>query len=628
MRIHCRILLLAAACLLVNPLAAQPVPEVLVTGTVIDDFQVSELLPREVLTAEDIAALSPSSTAALLRSIPGLDVTQQGGEGGLTFVSIRGGDPNFTVVMIDGVKVDDPTNSRGGGYDFGGLDPLMIQRIEVLYGSYSAIYGSDALAGVISVTTRSQGGPDEIAVDLEAGTDDAWAAAAHLAGDIVGGISGGVSAAIREGNEAVEGDSLDRGQLAARVSGTTGTESGMDWNLRLFASDAESTAFPQASGGDQLAVIREVENRDSEQLIFSGDAGFSPTDSWRIRLAGAWNEYEEDTDSPGIAPGAFSGIPPVMTSRRYERSNAVLSNTLNARDRFTLGFGGELIWEDADIASLIDFGFPVATDFSTTRDTWALFAEGALALSKRIDLIASLRHDDAEEIDSTTGRIAASADFPESGTTVWLIYGESFKLPSLFALGDPLTGNPDLDPEESQNLEFRIEQATLDNRLDLAFSVYRNEFDDLVDFDAETFTHVNRSGITTQGADLGLSMEVNDDISLFGNLGYLDTDADDGTRLERRPDWKGSLTASWQATQRLLLTARGVFNDEFYDVAVPTGLVQLDSYSYLDANAQWSFSQNVSLKLMISNAFDQSFEESVGFSNPGRQVRIGLSVRL
>ena len=101
---------------------AQTIPEVLVTGTVIDDPAVFDQVHREVITAEDIARLSPPTTVDLFRSIPGVDVSQQGGPGGIATVSIRGGDPNFTVVMIDGVKVDDPTNSRGGGYDFAGLD--------------------------------------------------------------------------------------------------------------------------------------------------------------------------------------------------------------------------------------------------------------------------------------------------------------------------------------------------------------------------------------------------------------------------------------------------------------------------------------------------------------------------
>jgi vitamin B12 transporter len=626
MRLHK--LLLPAALLSLNPAFAQSVPEVLVTGTIINDASVFDRLPREVITAEDIAALNPSNTVALLRSIPGVDVTQQGGEGGVTTVSLRGGDPNFTVVMIDGVKVDDPTNSRGGGYDFAGLDPLIIERIEVLFGSYSAVYGSDALAGVISVTTRSQGGADGAAVDVEIGSDSAGAAAVNLAGTLGGNLRGGLSAAIRQGNEAVEGDSLERQQLSLSLARIAPDAGGLEWGLRLFASNADTTSFPLASGGDQLAVIREPEIRDTSQRIVSGDLGWSPLESWQTRLTASWNEYQEDSDSPGIAPGAISGVPPILSSRTYERANAVFSNTVSVSEPLVLGLGGELIREDGEIRSVIDFGFPIPADFDLIRDTWALFAEASLAAHEQINVIASLRHDDTEDIESTTGRLAVNLDFSDSGTAVWLIYGESFKLPSLFAIGDPLTGNPDLVPEESQNLEFRVEQSAYDDRLTLSASVYRNEFKDLVDFDVETFSHVNRSSVTTKGVDFGLALNVSERLNIHGNLAYLDTETEDGTELERRPEWKGSLTGTWQATDSLLFTARGVYNGDFYDVSVPTGLVEMDNYTYLDATAIWSVTEKIDVKLMLSNIFDKAYEEAVGFSNPGQQIRLGISARL
>ena len=113
-----------------TPTEDDSIPELIVTGTIVSEEAILNSVPRTSLDLEDITALQPITVSDLLRTIPGVDVTQQGGEGGLTLVSMRGGDPNFTVVMLDGVKVDDPTNSRGGGFDFSGLDPLMIERID------------------------------------------------------------------------------------------------------------------------------------------------------------------------------------------------------------------------------------------------------------------------------------------------------------------------------------------------------------------------------------------------------------------------------------------------------------------------------------------------------------------
>ena len=134
--------------------AAEEREIVIVRGTIVSSLDASDAIFRSTLDAEQIARLNAPDVATLLRSMPGIDAATQGAGGGLVYVSIRGGDPNFTVVLIDGVQVDDPTNSEGGGFDFSGLDPLMVERIEVFYGSFSAVFGSSALGGVISITTR------------------------------------------------------------------------------------------------------------------------------------------------------------------------------------------------------------------------------------------------------------------------------------------------------------------------------------------------------------------------------------------------------------------------------------------------------------------------------------------
>ncbi len=152
---HGRIAAFTLAALLAAAVSAAPDPaleNVLVTGT---------LAPQEALTssvsvldAQQIKALNKTTLADVLRTLPGLSVEQQGGPGGLTAVSIRGGESNFTLVLVDGVAVNDPTNSRGGSFDFANLNPNMVDRIEVVRGAQSAIYGSDALAGVINIITR------------------------------------------------------------------------------------------------------------------------------------------------------------------------------------------------------------------------------------------------------------------------------------------------------------------------------------------------------------------------------------------------------------------------------------------------------------------------------------------
>ena len=253
--------LLVVICLAGNQVLAQsvvgtePVPELIVTGTIISDEDVFDNVPRTSLTAEDIAALHAATVLDLLRSIPGVDVTQQGGEGGLTYVSMRGGDPNFTVVMIDGVKVADPTNTRGGGFDFSGLDPLMVERVDVYFGSYSAVYGSDALGGAINITTRRAGDAFSGTGTLEVGTGQSRAAALSVSGRLTDSLGASVSLVAREGSDAVEGDSLERQQLALTFGSVGAAETGPSWDVNLFVSECRYDVFSyrqrwRSIGGD------------------------------------------------------------------------------------------------------------------------------------------------------------------------------------------------------------------------------------------------------------------------------------------------------------------------------------------------------------------------------------------
>jgi outer membrane cobalamin receptor len=563
----------------------------------------------------------------LLRSMPGVSVTQQGGPAGFAFVSLRGGDPNFTVVMIDGVKVDDPTNSMGGGFDFVGLDPLLIERIDVYFGSYSAVHGSGALGGAISITTRAPGAARQATLDLEAGTDEERAGAVHLKGDLSSSVQGSLALVAREGNDAVEGDSLERRQLSLSLRNAPGSSSSVGWAVNLFASDGEAGYFPIASGGPRLAVLRDVERKDFEQLNGGASLELVPTTHWHSRLMAGVSRYEAQIASPAVAPGVLAGVPPIDTDSEFERASVLFSNTLSIPRWPLLGFGGELSREEGRIDSVIDFGFPIPADFDQTRETWALFGEVALALGRQGKLVATVRHDDVEEISSTNARIALSVGDP-TARSASLMYTQGFKLPSLFALGHPLTGNPDLDPESSDNYELTLRQAFANRRANVALTFFYNEFKDLIDFDPLSFSHVNRASARAQGAELSVTAQLGRCAALSASVGHLDTKVDDGTHLEGRPEWKGGVSASCAPADGWLVSLDGTINGQFYDVAVPTGERLLDGYTRLDVSIRRSLSSKADVKLLLANILDEDYEEAIGFPDEGRQVRLGIAVRL
>ena len=111
-----------------------------------------------MLEREDFDVEKPAKLADLLRRVAGVHVDQVGGRGGTGSLYLRGADPNYTLVLVDGVRVNDPTNARGGSFDFSALDVADVERVEIARGPYSAVYGGDALAGVINIVTRRRPG--------------------------------------------------------------------------------------------------------------------------------------------------------------------------------------------------------------------------------------------------------------------------------------------------------------------------------------------------------------------------------------------------------------------------------------------------------------------------------------
>lgn len=632
MDVKLAIFLTPLACALAHPVKSEetqePTPEIVVTGTVIQSTQMLEIVPKHSFDRERIESVYPSTVADLLRAIPGISVTQQGGEGGVAFVSVGGADPNHTVVMIDGIKVDDPTNDRGGGYDFSGLDPLMVERVDTYYGSYSPVYGSDALAGVISITTRGNSRLRSVASTLELGTNGAWSAAAGVSGiPITDSIIAGVNVVKRQSSKAIDGVDINREQVALRLDNGA-VDSHVDWSLGLFLSDSDASGYPSASGGDQLAVIRDTETRNSEQFTARAKVAWAPRQNWDSTLVAGWAVHDDVNDSPGISPGVLSGVPSVQKDSRYERGAFTWSNTVRVSERMSLGIGAEAIREDGEFRSLIDFGIVVPAQFSLRRTTLSAFGEVSYKVSEPLTVVAGLRHDDLESGSATNGRLALNIDLPGSGRNATLSYSEGFKLPSMFALGHSITGNPNLLPETSKSFALQIRQSLAGDRIRSTIDVFHNDFANLVDFDFDTFTHVNRSRANTRGVNLSVDVMVNEHLSFAGTIGYLDAKLTDGTKLENRPRWTSQLSLQWQPVNDLRFSINAYAKDGFFDTSVPTGERMLAGYARTDARVFWAISEKVSIRFLVDNLFDRKYEENVGFSAHTREARLAFSVGL
>ncbi|WP_405242530.1 TonB-dependent receptor plug domain-containing protein [Lentisalinibacter salinarum] len=615
----------------VPPALAQddPIETIVVTGSRVTDLLADIPNSTTVIGLDRIEAQNHANVLDILREVPGLQVTQPGGRGGIASVFIRGGEPNFTMVLIDGIRVNDPNNTRGGSFDFSTLNVEDIERIEIVRGPQSAIYGSDALSGVINIITK--GPAEELGTTLhaEAGEDDYRRAAIEVAGPTT--ETGGF--ALRLGHVDDDGATPGNRYESNSVNAKFSFGDGRAWDLRFFGrySDNEGTSFPEDSGGPELAVIRDLDEKSSEDLSIGVAGGIDIADGWRLNATANRYDHQDSYVSPGIAPGVRDGVPPNGADSELERTSYSAHVVGNLTDSLRATLGVDHYREDGESEGFVEFapGFSIPAGFTIDREVTGYFGEFRYQPVAALTLLGSLRHDEPdEEAGETTTKLGALYDLAGGRTTFRVNWGEGFKLPSFFALASPLVGNPDLKSEKSESFDIGVTQRFFAGRLATTVTLYRNKFKDLIDFDPALFTNVNRSEVEAQGVELEVDYRVSDTLDVYAEAVYLDLEVKDADReLLQRPDWRGSVSVRWRPAATWLLQSSWLYVGETFDSSVPTGQVVLDGYNRFDTTLTWRAADSTDLVFAVDNLFDADYEEAVGFPSPGRRGRLALRYR-
>ncbi|HYG49124.1 MAG TPA: TonB-dependent receptor [Allosphingosinicella sp.] len=568
-----------------------------------------------VVEAAEIERMQPASLLEVLDDVAGVRAFSTGGPGGRSFLSIRGGEPNFTLVLIDGMKGNDPTNSRGGGFDFFAIDPALVDRIEVAREAVSAVHGSDALAGAVNIRLRApRPGERGLTARAQAGSDgDTGLGSTATAGWRDGGLL--AAAAWYDSGGEAEGSSLQRRQALGQVRHRM---AGFEARLLGLYGEVDRSAFPEDSGGPRLAVSRERERGEAGLEAVGLTVRRTADAALRPNLSLSWSRQKDKSRTPAIAPGVLDGTPALTADSRFTRFEAT-GDVGFGRGPVVASLGAAVLRESGRSGGTIDFGFPLPVGFDLVRTTRSAFAEASLRAGRGFGFNLAARYDDvAPGGHSLTGRAAAWWRPKAAGPALFVRAGEGYKLPSFYALAHPLIGNPALRPERSRNAEAGVELAGKPGDL-VRLALFSNRFIDLIDFDPTTFTTVNRDRVRARGAELEARWRPLAGLSVAGALSWLDLDSP--ARLRGRPRWQGSLRAAWQASGALELNAAARFNSDYFDSSIPTGLVRADGHAEADLGARWRLSERFSLSGVVRNVTGARYEDAVGFPSPGRAVR-------
>ena len=602
--------------------ADNAIEDVLVTGTFAPQLALTSSV--SVLDSQQIQALNKTTVADLLKTLPGLLVEKQGGPGGLTAVSIRGGEANFTLVLVDGVAVNDPTNFRGGGFDFANLNPNMVDRIEVVRGAQSAIYGSDALAGVINIITRRPQRGHTQQVSVEGGQDDYSDVGVSALGS-VGDFNYTVELASRDDGEPTPGSTRDSDSADLRLGWQPSSSQELSISYRYL--DGKRSSYPEQSGGPQYALYDALDNSDYTQDILALGWGAQLTSLWRSTLTADRFKQEENYRSPGISP--YFEVPPNGADTDFTRDQVRWINTLQLAPGYEANIGAEYRHEEGKSTGYIEyFGDQLPSDFELDRDTRGVFAD--LSATPLADLLlhASLRYDDPQAFDSQTSTQAGAKYTVGGGVTLSANWGEAYKLPSFFALGHALVGNPDLQPEQGESWDIGASWEPT-NALVLGATWFENDFRDLVDFDDETFRNVNRKSVQTSGVELQADWRPLLALSLRSQATYTDIDVkNENTVLTGRPQWTASLVAQWQIIEHWDTALDYLYSGQQWSASRHTGeqvTEQLDDYHRVDWVLRWQLAKAWQVQLSVDNVLDEQYETAVGFNAPDREFRVGVT---
>jgi vitamin B12 transporter len=603
---------------------------VIVTATRLSGEQAGSNV--SVIDAQTIQARNAGSVVDLLRDLPSVYIQQSGGRGSVVSLFTRGAKPNFTLVLLDGVKANDPTNTRGGSYDFSTLDLNDIERIEFVRGPASAIYGSDAVGGVINIISRHGTDALEAALTADGGSFGYARIAGHVSGP-VGGATANLGLSYTDNGMAVEGSTLKGTNLDAALALPKFADTAISFNGRYGSSIA--TSFPDSSGGPRLAARRSLDHRDIQEGVFGAHAKRDVAQWWNMALDYGFYDRGSNAASPGVGPSAQtqSGIPPNGDNARFTRHQVTWTNRLQPLPGLDAALGVDMQAEHGVDDGYLMFGpAKLPTHFAVNRTLWAGFAQARYQVTPAFTLSGSARYDDTGDIHHFSPQLRADYALADWGTQFQLSWAKAYKLPSFYALGNPIVGDPNLKPEEAENFEGGVSQKLWD------FGVWKAEafatnYRDLIDFRPGAIPKlVNLSTVHVRGIETSLELTY----PIFGGmltatprLSY--TNARNqltGASLRDVPSWLAGGNVIWRPSADWTVSFDLNHVSRMVDNSVPTGDVTLGGHTRADLAVAYQVLPNLNLHLGVDNVFDQHYEDVIGFPTPGAIVRGGISASL
>lgn len=584
----------------------------------------------ETVTKDDIEKQQKATVLDYLTLVPGVHVATPGGIGQEASVSIRGADKKYIKTLFNGIDISDPTSTQVQT-SYQHLLVGGIAGIEVLKGSQSTLYGSDAVAGVIGINTLGaveQGIRHDVLIEggsfgtvrggyTLSGASETGKAAASLYGISTDGIS----AALLNGLPAVDSNPLRLETDAYRnITATFAGEQKLSEYFSVFGSGLLINSSAEYDDGENPPTDNTKNVTHSTQK--AGRVGFNlDLMEGRFRNTVSAQIFDIDRDLSSV-----SGFGPFSATYLGRRTKVDYQGAFDATDWATIQVGGDYEEQKAEVTD--NYG----TDTSDSMSIGGVWGQVVVEPLDNLSLTAAYRHDEHSAFGGYgTYRFSGAYLLPDSGTKFHASFGTGFRAPSLYELYAPGgTGNPGLEPEQSTGFDIGVEQRFLDDRLVADVTYFQLDTKNLIDYryDPAGPDYYQTVGVTKRnGVEASLAWSAASWLDIGAAYTYTRTRQPDGLSRPRIPEHDLALTATVRPAEKwtVTATAHGVIN--VMDRIVAGGGatdVQLKDYLLLDARLAYKPTEATEIYLRGENLLNQKYELIKGFGTPGTSVYAGF----
>ena len=604
---------------------------IIVTGTSLDDTVESTGSSVSILSEDDLEEGQYRNALTALKQVPGLDVAQSGPNGGNTSIFLRGGNSEHTLILLDGIELNNPA-SVNRSYNLANLTLENIERIEVIRGPQSTVYGSDAMGGVINLISKKAKSGVHATARSEAGSYNTFTQVGNLSYgskslDVSTGVTrqdiGNISGAdARDGNK--EQDAYSNTSLSTRIRYAPLEHVEFANTTRYTRTHSNLDNAGGVGGDDPNRFIR------NEEFFTRGDVSINlRSDELTPQAYIAYTRHtledvnDPDANSLNVLDSRYSGdIVTVGTKLKWAPV-----------DWGSALVGAETQAERADSTYYSDGFFGPYEDilYGTQARTNSVFAEAKLSYEDTAHLDAGLRHDDHSIFGSRTTFKVAPALHLSTTTKVKGSVGTGFKAPSLVQLYSSY-GNRNLDAERNLGWDIGVEQNLIEDVWNISVTYFRTDYENLVTFNPSTFVLENIASSRTQGIEVATEAIFSDTLS--GRVAYTYTDTLNdatGESLLRRPRNKAATTLVYKPTKRISSQIQWRVYSSRFDTdfnAYPPERTTLGGYGTLDLACSYAYDRSIEIFARVDNLFDKEYQDVLGFGNMGAAAYGGVKIAL